>query len=122
MPELDGEKNPRAKVPSSEVMVLPTESGLSGRRRLPDDAQNGNNQNDQQTRQMIVCMGGGSIAVANYGTGIMEAKQWISCLWTMQIRTPGRGRASEAFYLRCFSHRKLMGKWEPWKESRRDIY
>ena len=115
MPELDGEKNPRAKVPSSEVMVLPAESGLSGRRRLPDDAQNGNNQNDQQTRQMIVCMGGGSIAVANYGTGIMKAKQWMSCPWTMQIRTPGRGRVSQAYYLWPFSYRKLLGKWEPWK-------
>lgn len=74
MVELDREKNPRAKVPSSEVMVLPTESGLSGRRRLPDDAQNGNNQNDQQTSQMIVCRGRGSIAVVNYRTGIWKQR------------------------------------------------
>ena len=62
MVELDGEKKPRAKVPSSEMRVLPAESGLLGRRRL-SDAQKGTKPSDQQTKKKIVCMGRKSIGV-----------------------------------------------------------
>jgi hypothetical protein len=98
--ELDREKNPRAKVPSSEMIVVVAESGLPGRRRLSDDAENGNKQNDQQTREMIMCIGTESIAVTNYGTGFRYGRKEVDELpWTTHSRTLWRSRVSQAIYL-----------------------
>jgi hypothetical protein len=107
--ELDREKNPRAKVPSSEMIVVVAESGLPGRRRLSDDAENGNKQNDQQTRETIVCIGRESIAVTNYGTGFRYGSKEVDELpWTTHSETLGRGRVSQAIYLGSFSDLKLQ--------------
>jgi hypothetical protein len=53
---LDGEKKPRAKVPSSEMSLLSKVSGLLGRRRL-SDAQDGSRLAAQKASVMILWMG-----------------------------------------------------------------
>jgi hypothetical protein len=60
---LDREKKPRAKLPSLEMSVLPTVSGVLGRRRLSDDTGGGNKQDEQKHSKMILWIGRKPIGV-----------------------------------------------------------